>query len=471
MKINQSLFFVLIALSSITYSMESPNKRERDNESELPEGSKQPPSKKQKIFSSEEIEKATKQLTQAVKRDEVREVKQALDAGANINIISRKNNNLLQIAMKRASNAYADPREAQAIATLLLKRGITVNAAVLGDAIMFMPVDFFVELTRYGGNFNDVKIQNDLFDLAHDDFIRTQKDCKTGEEVPPENLARESAMLLWLLLHIDLNSDSYKALNELFDYPFVDFEQNVMLLKDRLGPLLIALMEGRNEEALSILAKWKLRKFYLSHKEQTTINEAVIFAAAHGNLEILSFILNNLSGRLAQPVLQQALEATGLRNQLEAFNLLVGSDLLRGPDFTQALENTLMVAAAQQHKDLVAAILNLDFNRYLDLDILPVAERMEMLSHYNLPEDTTTIYIHLRDMLSTYLYARDVGRILLTATTAEQESKQEKEKEREEEEEEATTQPTTSQPSSILRLPPELRWIIASLLLPLYKYT
>lgn len=84
MKTHQGLLLVMISLFFGMYSMENPHKRERGQEIET---SKQPQLKKKKIFSSEEIKKATEALIQAIKDNDIEKAQQALDQGANKNAI------------------------------------------------------------------------------------------------------------------------------------------------------------------------------------------------------------------------------------------------------------------------------------------------------------------------------------------------------------------------------------------------
>jgi hypothetical protein len=89
----------------------------------------------------------------------------------------------------------------------------------------------------------------------------------------------------------------------------------------------------------------------------------------------------------------------------------VDSDLLTGEDFREALDNTLMIAAAQGHVDSVKYILDLDRDRQLDLAILRVGERVNrlLLCNYVLEEEA---YLQIRKLIANHLYNRNLARAI-----------------------------------------------------------
>lgn len=259
-----------------------------------------------------------------------------------------------------------------------------------------------MSLSTTGGNFSEA--QELSLGRALDLTPSEASEMLQGYAV---SYARKSALLLWLLLRGNSNAQFIGYLKARLPYAFAIDNSKPISLSKRLGPLLIALILGNNDDAQEILQA-------LTHKnlqqEKRAINEALIFAAAHGNLLILTIILRHFKHIISPHFLIEALEAAALQNQLDTFKTFNESDML-GDQLQGALERSLMTAAAQHNTALVEYILDLDKNRNLNIAVLPVAQRMDLLlKDEYLDDEARRNFAELRARLAQYMHERIASR-------------------------------------------------------------
>lgn len=415
MKVYKIAFLIFAQISFLVQGMEEDFPQKRQREEGKGEEALQPRQKKQKQFSQEEIEKATVALIQALHYGDVADAREALENGADINYrdsdekyFAQDGDSILNEAM--TIFIQEGDEEASAMVRFIIEQGATIDHDTMITAVyLSVPVEILVDLIRHGGDFNDT--QNDLLEQTITLYLGLGTDLK-DKYVASGDHDRQSALLVWLLLRVARDPRDSKWFEDLLPYAFVTPKKDVVRLEERLTPLLIALMLGHQDKAKGII-KGETDRFLLSEHEKTAIAEALIFAAARNNLEIVNLLLQNFKPVFTQQMLGEALEAAGLKDRINTLTALIHSGLLVGPDLNQALENTLMTAAAQRNVAIVGIILAFDQSKHLALKIFPAAQRMEKLStNQDLSDEIINGFSRVRDMLVDHLDTRNIGRLI-----------------------------------------------------------
>ena len=141
---------------------------------------------------------------------------------------------------------------------------------------------------------------------TYNDFVRDDRmnDQDMGVDVP-----RICECLTWALLRgtIESTNENLAAQLNRLDDPFCLPDLQIVTLRDRLGPLVIALLLN-NQDDIAKLIENLSRTIHLSADQITWVNEALIFTAAHGNIDVLNYILDHFNKILSQYHLGEALK-------------------------------------------------------------------------------------------------------------------------------------------------------------------
>jgi hypothetical protein len=298
------------------------------------------------------------------------------------------------------------------------------------EVAMYGTVADMVTFMQYGGIFNR-SIQDEMVNNALNVFAEVNDDSH-------EEAIGASQVLFWLLLRGHVSDETKKWLKEQYlKYPFtmpderektffISPDANEITLRERLTPLVLALILGDDAQA-----------------DIRAVNEALIFAAAHGNGHILALLLARFPPVLTDKSISEALEAAALQGQLNAFRDLIDNRRLGLPGSVEqllrerasqgdaqassalaesrrlrgiaglisALEKALMLAAAQMHEDIVLFMLDLDREQGLNLDLLSVVDRLELLLGEDLSDERRKKYAYLLALVGDYLSRRYSERI------------------------------------------------------------
>lgn len=357
------------------------------------------------------------------------EVQQALENGANPNFKNHMHTRSPLVM------AIAGPDNFK-ISTLLL-HGAIVGEAEMATIAKQGTVHQILDFAQYGGIFNDPETQHKM-------LIGAIKRAWRLREKFTQSYLREQSfdVLLWLLLRMPLSQEAALKLKAVYEeIKFVKPDGGTISLRQRLGPLLIALIFHDNETAITCIQEYICKK-ELHENIKRILNKALIFAAANDNTDILTLLLEHFKGILTEAHLIEAFIAAALRGHLRAFKMLIESNLV-AEKLTDALESALLTAAAQMHENVVRYILDLDLSRSLNLTILPVIARIGLIKRQPLSRERKSMYKHLLNVLTNQGFMRSTQMIIERGTPAQ--------------EQEAESFP-------ILNLPPEVIVLILSFL-------
>lgn len=421
MKIYKIVFVMFAQIAFFAQGMEGGKRGRNDEEKEqeYEKGERQPPRKKPRPLSHEEKRQATQRLHQAITERNIDMAQRALDEGANIEEFIDGETALAHAMEPFFRSQLSDNRIPLLLVNLLVNRGAIISPETMAEGA-FTPVNLIVNFIQHGGNFansQDAMVEHAI-GLIDDAWWPENTVNPAYIEPYITNQKRASEVVLWLLLRGNLNQVNSDALKNGLKSAstetayFLTPDLKTILLRERLGPILLALIFNNQDEAKNLI-RGLPSAFYPTDQEENWINEALIFAAAHGNIEILDLILQKFKMVLTQYNLGQALEAAALRGQLDTFKTLVESGFFADTELIKALRSSLMIAAAQIHENIVEFILALDWSQRLNLNILPIGERIRTLARNPaLSEEIRTSYTNLEHMLFDHLYRRNSRRIV-----------------------------------------------------------
>lgn len=377
-----------------------------------------------------EKEKVEQELINAAQDIDLLGIQNALSRGAHINFHyldgTENRNALLELL---SSNSQAYPIAVEAI-RFLLSHGAVITTQEMVEAATYADTGVITDFISYGGNF--ARASYDMLASSLDMF-------RTQDQVDPQNYQEEairrSRVLLSLLMLSPLNKDAENVLKICLDKDFTEPDDETISLRDKLTPLLRALIFNYPEEKIKQIFE-KLNqattfgRHNQSYQDEIALNEALVFAAAHGNQKVLGHIVKNFKNLLRTIYVERAIEAAAILGQVGTFQALITSNLLNDFHLERKLKDALLTAAAQQHENVVRLILETDREQNLNLDMLPVGRRLDFfITNKDLPQDVTNNYAYIRDILADYIHQRYVHWIIMHRKQEPQQESAEKEKE------------------------------------------
>lgn len=391
------VFFIIAHGFLCAYGMEGELPKRKREEKEVKESHAK---KLKRELSAKKQAKVNAHLLNAVMEDDEKEAlenaKNALNQGAQINYHDSEDESVLSLALEHGKAKMV---------RYLLEQGAQVADQEIEQAVMYGTTDDLLTLLQYGGILS-LSTQAEIFNIIS--LFALTPDY---HEMNSSNNPRLSDTALWAFLRLypsyeEENEDrEAKEKQDLHKNPF-----ETSNLAARLGTLLKSFITGYDGEAENCINQL-MNSYKLSEEDKRAINEALIFSAAHDNEEILKLILDNFEDAIKQEAVAQALEAAALHGKDRAFNCLVESEYLKEQELCHALENALMIAASQMHKTLFSFILALDEEQGLNLNLLPIGQRLDLLAHEELPLERRKFYTHLRNQLAHYIRRRNARRI------------------------------------------------------------
>lgn len=442
-------------------------KREREEEKEIQRQSEQ--NKPSKLSDNRQRE-VDQELINAAQDADLIGIQDALSRGAHVNFRyldkdKKEMSSLLALLISR-SEPYPVIRQG---VHFLLEHGAVITEQEMVGAT-HTTAYIIEQFICYGGNIARAagKMLSESIDIFSDALDPEDPDYNQ------ECAIEESHILLGLLLQFPLSEEQAKKLKEVLDIPFTLHNGQRVSLRDKLGPLLKALIFDHPEEVKQIFEKLnKTRTFgrlNVSEQDEAGLNSALIFAA-QGNRELLSRILENYKKLLNTNAAETAFSAAAMRGHAHALQALITNNLLSGYDLIQRLQECLILAASQQHQNIVQLITETDRKLNLNLDMVPVGRQLDFfIKNEDLPGDVRNNYAYIRDILADYIHQRYALLMYMRRKLEAESAEQEKEKESSDKEQEAEAKQVELS-ASLGTLP---AWILALLItflrLPEHKW-
>ena len=298
-------------------------------------------------LSPQEVEEATKRLLIAAEHGDIDEAESALDAGADINLSvyagdlaitdAANNNQTAMVEWLAERGAALDVKDGRGN-TLLT---IAINSNNLNLARFLLEQGIPILLTDVTAAMSSQSAR--LIKLLMIFGVRMSP-CSVGQ-LRFSQLMPSLGMQNWLMLYGALHVDWH--------------------LISEFSPLLQLLRTGNAEDYLAQLTERAKTDEGLTVEEKQSLNDALIEAASIGNADVLKIILGDFKHVLMLDHITEAFWGAIMNNQLSTLQALIDStitdsSIVPRQMLVQTLQEMLLLAIAQGHKDIATYILNLN---------------------------------------------------------------------------------------------------------------